>query len=60
VEGEIFWDLNGDGIRQKTEPVLPGVHVTLNDSRREVTDAEGKFYFKPVKGEIKLQVELLL
>lgn len=54
VEGLVFKDLNGDGIRQKDEPGFEGVKIIMNDSKIQTTDSKGHFEFKPVKGEVKL------
>ena len=48
VQGSLFVDNNGDGIRQQNEPGLAGVTVYLNSVYPVVTDAQGIYRFPSV------------
>jgi len=48
VQGYLFVDNNGDGIRQQNEPGLAGVTVFLNSVYPVVTDAQGIYRFPSV------------
>jgi len=54
VDGVVFHDLNGDGIRQGGEPGVPGVLVS-NGLDVVRTDAEGR-YRLPVRDDMNLTV----
>ena len=45
IEGFVFFDENGDGVRQPTERGAPGVLVTLDGRGTQVTDNEGRYRF---------------
>lgn len=55
LEGRVWEDTNGDGMRQATEPVISGAHVQLYDVSNpdhpvlrvddKYTDADGKYRF---------------
>lgn len=45
VSGTVFFDENGDGIRQATERGVPGIAVYLDRRQTQVTDREGRFNF---------------
>jgi hypothetical protein len=49
VQGVIFEDLDGDGVRSPGEPGLPDVAVTLGGLRTR-TDADGRFRFYDASG----------
>lgn len=48
VQGYLFVDNNGDGIRQQNEPGLAGVTVYLNSVYPVVTDSQGIYRFPSV------------
>ncbi|MFN8498615.1 MAG: SdrD B-like domain-containing protein [Anaerolineae bacterium] len=53
VTGNVFNDLNGDGVRQPGEPGIPGVTVTLKDGAGNTvgtttTDPNGNYSFPNV------------
>jgi hypothetical protein len=46
ISGQKWNDLNGDGIRQSNEPILPGWTINLNPGNlTAVTDSNGFYYF---------------
>ncbi|QJR13887.1 hypothetical protein DSM104440_00677 [Usitatibacter palustris] len=45
VTGSIFYDENGDGVRQANERGAPGVQVILDDRQAAVTDSDGRYTF---------------
>lgn len=45
VTGWVFFDENGDGVRQPTERGAPGITVFLERRQAQVTDREGRFTF---------------
>ena len=49
-EGWVFKDLNGDGIRQDDEPGIPGASVKAETGQEAVTDENGRYQLKSVKG----------
>ena len=60
IEGVVFFDENGDGVRQANERGAPGVAVMLNARSVQMTDAGGRYNFGLVgSGEhrITLSVE---
>ncbi len=57
IEGVVFFDENGDGVRQGNERGAPGVAVTLNSRSVQVTDSSGRYQFGLVgSGEHRLSV----
>jgi len=50
IDGVVFHDLNGDGLRQLEEEGLPGVRITAG-RREATTDLEGRFLFRRVAGK---------
>ncbi|MCX5714210.1 MAG: pilus assembly protein N-terminal domain-containing protein, partial [Candidatus Omnitrophica bacterium] len=50
IEGYVFKDLNGDGLRQRDEPPVEGVTLWLGKDKSCVTDLFGYYKFKGVKG----------
>jgi hypothetical protein len=48
VSGVVFFDDNGDGVRQATERGAPGVTVVLNNRTTQVTDRDGRYAFNLV------------
>lgn len=60
IAGRVFFDENGDGVRQATERPVAGLTVLLDGRYRAVTDNEGRFEFGPVPTgahEVTLLVE---
>lgn len=54
VQGVVFEDMDGDGLRGAGEPVLSGLDVTLG-AMRATTDEEGAFrFYENVSGELRL------
>lgn len=47
VKGKVFQDLNGDGISQSDEPLLPEVNVAISD-RSGITGADGSYSIENV------------
>jgi hypothetical protein len=45
IEGAVFFDENGDGVRQPTERGAPGVVVVLDGRATQITDTEGRYRF---------------
>lgn len=45
VTGSVFYDDNGDGVRQVTERGAPGVIVILDERQSATTDNEGRYRF---------------
>lgn len=45
IEGTVFFDENGDGLRQASERAAPNVTVYLDGRGAVTTDAEGRFNF---------------
>lgn len=41
--GTVFVDVNQNGIQNRGEPGIPGVHVLLDDGTYAITDSEGKY-----------------
>jgi hypothetical protein len=56
-EGQVFKDIDGDGVRQENEPGMPGMVVVASDGKEAVTDEEGMYRIKGVTGK---KVSLLL
>jgi len=48
IGGQVFYDANGDGIRQAGESVAKGIVVYLDRRYEAVTDSQGRFTFNPV------------
>lgn len=53
VSGIVFRDTNRNGQMDEGEVPLPGITVLLG-RKRQVTDAEGKFYFKEIQHGVHL------
>jgi hypothetical protein len=49
IMGAKWNDLNGDGIKDPAEPVLPGWTVNLSNGMTAVTDSHGNYYFTDVQ-----------
>ncbi|MFK3737703.1 hypothetical protein [Massilia sp. TN1-12] len=47
--GSVFADCDGDRLRGKGEPGLPGVRIYLEDGSWAVTDAEGRYSFAELR-----------
>lgn len=47
--GNVFADCDGDRLRGKGEPGLPGVRIYLEDGSWAVTDAEGRYSFAELR-----------
>ncbi|MGA3284586.1 MAG: LamG-like jellyroll fold domain-containing protein [Verrucomicrobiota bacterium] len=45
ISGQKFSDLNGNGMREDGEPVVPGWIIHLSNWQSTVTDARGYYYF---------------
>ncbi len=59
VAGQVFYDRNGDGVRQAGEEAAEGVPVYLDGRYERLTDHEGRFLFSPVPvGEHHLSLAL--
>ena len=43
--GSVFYDENGDGVRQASERGAAGVQVVLDERQAAVTDNDGRFQF---------------
>lgn len=55
-----FYDVNGNGVREKDEPTIPDVVVTMDKRNQVITDLAGFAFAKSVKiGFHKLDVEAL-
>ncbi|MCX5696434.1 MAG: pilus assembly protein N-terminal domain-containing protein [Candidatus Omnitrophica bacterium] len=50
IEGYVFKDLNGDGLRQRDEPPVEGIKIWLGRDKSCITDLFGYYKFKGVKG----------
>lgn len=50
ISGQVFKDLNADGLRQRDEPPVEGVKVWLGKNRSTTTDIFGYYEFTKVKG----------
>jgi hypothetical protein len=50
IRGRIFHDENSNGLMDEGEPGLAGITVRLEDGREALTDEEGQYRFKGVKG----------
>ena len=48
IVGSVFYDENGDGVRQANERGAPGVQVILDERQAAVTDNDGRFQFSLV------------
>jgi len=60
IGGQVFYDANGDGVRQAGEAIAKGVVVYLDRRYEAVTDNQGQFTFTPVvtgPHELSLAVE---
>ena len=57
ISGYVFKDLNGDGLRQDSEPGLEGIKVLLGKNRSDITDKNGQFFFEKVKA-LKVAVSI--
>ncbi len=49
VEGEVFKDLNSDGLRQRDEPPVEGIKIWIGKAKSRVTDRFGTYEFKKIK-----------
>lgn len=49
VEGYVFRDINGDGLRQRDDPPMQGVKLWLGKDKSAVTDEFGYFKFVGIK-----------
>ncbi len=45
ITGSVFFDENGDGVRQANERGAAGVQVVLDERQAAVTDSDGRFQF---------------
>jgi hypothetical protein len=60
ISGVVFYDANGDGIRQAGEAVASGIYVYLDRRYETVTDNQGRYSFDPVASgshEVTLALE---
>jgi len=60
IGGQVFYDANGDGVRQAGEAIAKGIVVYLDRRYETVTDNQGRFTFTPVvtgPHELSLAVE---
>ena len=51
IEGYVFRDLNGDGLRQRDEAPIEGIKVLLGKDKSATTDLFGYYKFNKVKGK---------
>ncbi|MCX5701784.1 MAG: pilus assembly protein N-terminal domain-containing protein [Candidatus Omnitrophica bacterium] len=51
IEGYVFKDFNGDGLRQRDEPPVEGVKIWLGKDKSQVTDMFGYYKFSKVKAK---------
>ena len=59
IGGQVFYDENGDGVRQAGERGAKGVYVYLDRGYETITDSSGRYSFVPVpSGEHQLSVAL--
>lgn len=56
VQGYIYRDLNNDGVRDVSEPAVPGV-VLRSGNRATITDADGHYEFTNVASAIKIRAD---
>jgi len=57
ISGQVFFDLNGDAIRQPSEGLAAGVVVVLDGRYETRTDDQGRYSFGPVPtGEHELSI----
>jgi len=57
IEGYVFKDFNGDGLRQNDEPPIEGVKLNLGKKKTAITDIFGYFRFGSVRAK-KINVSL--
>lgn len=50
-QGYVYKDVNGDGRRDAGEPGLPGMPVVSSDGQKTVTNADGLYELKNVRGK---------
>jgi hypothetical protein len=58
--GSLFFDENGDGVRQANERGAPNVLITLDDRQSALTDSDGRFQFPLVpagRHRVRVQVD---
>ena len=48
VAGEVFKDLNGNGLREPEEPGLPGIRVAVEGGPEDWTGADGEYRLKGI------------
>ena len=46
ISGQKFYDLNGNGVRDRGEPARPGWTINLSSGATAVTDVNGYYYFQ--------------
>ena len=49
--GYVFYDMNGDGVRQPEEEPVSGVRILLNGKKDAFTNREGYYEFRNVSGK---------
>ena len=50
IQGQVFWDRNGNAVRDENEPGVSDIEIVLvREGRQAVTDDEGYFFFPQVK-----------
>ncbi len=49
--GFVFYDTNGDGIKQPQEAGVPGAKILVGGQQRAVTDREGYYHLKGISGK---------
>jgi hypothetical protein len=60
IVGSLFFDENGDGVRQANERGAPNVLITLDDRQSALTDSDGRFQFPLVpagRHRVRVQVD---
>ena len=51
VDGYVFKDFNGDGLRQRDEPPVEGVKIWLGKDKTQVSDIFGYYKFTKIKAK---------
>ena len=59
VQGFVYQDANGNGLRDPGEPATPGIAVRLDDGQTARSDAAGRFVFPNViEGDHRIQIDM--
>lgn len=49
IVGQVYADCDGNGLREKAEPGIPGVRIFLEDGSFSITDADGRYSFADLR-----------